>query len=65
VLSVDKKWVVGGSPRQAFSCISWLKNLEIALRIVYTFLQPEEKGSMRQFQRGKVKNEYFSSSADR
>ncbi len=26
VLSVDKKWVVGVSPRQAFSCGSWLKN---------------------------------------
>ena len=25
VLSVDKKWVVGVSPRQAFSCGSWLK----------------------------------------
>jgi len=26
VLSVDKKWVVGVSQRQAFSCGSWLKN---------------------------------------
>jgi hypothetical protein len=26
VLSVDKKWVVGVSPRQVFLCGSWLKN---------------------------------------
>ena len=29
MLSVDKKWAVGGSP-QTFSCISWLKNLHPA-----------------------------------
>jgi len=27
VLSVDKKWVVGVSPRQVFSCGSWLKKI--------------------------------------
>jgi hypothetical protein len=38
VLSVVKKWAVGGSPRQAFSCLSWLKNLAFRLENTFEFL---------------------------
>jgi D-aminopeptidase len=43
-LFVVKKWVVGGSPRQAFSCLSWLKTFQKGVALMKIMIMTDLEG---------------------